>query len=40
MDATIEETFVGEIRRKSTRRTYKIEEVGGIHFCLLIVQFM
>jgi hypothetical protein len=39
MDATIEETFVGEIRRKSVRRTYKIEEVGGICFYLLIIQF-
>jgi hypothetical protein len=40
MDATIEETFVGEIRRKSTRRTYKIEEVGGLHFHQLIKQFI
>jgi hypothetical protein len=38
MDATVEETFVGEIRRKSIRRTYKIEEVGGINFHLLITQ--
>ncbi|XP_023702092.1 tropomodulin isoform X3 [Cryptotermes secundus] len=29
MDATIEETFVGEIRRKSVRRTYKIEETSS-----------
>lgn len=40
MDATIEETFVGEIRRKSTRRTYKIEEVGAIRFYLPITQFI
>jgi hypothetical protein len=38
MDATVEETFVGEIRRKSVRRTYKIEEVGSNHICLLITQ--
>lgn len=40
MDATIEETYLGEIRRKSTRRTYTIEEVGGIHFCLLIAHLI
>lgn len=40
MDATVEETFVGEIRRKSVRRTYKIEEVGGINFRLLTTRFI
>lgn len=40
MDATVEETFVGEIRRKSVRRTYKIEEVSGINFHLIMTHFI
>ena len=34
--ATVEESYDGEVRRKVTRKSYKIEEVS-VHFRFLIL---